>query len=214
MKNIDRKLAVYMALNMDVPEIVSMNKNKLTWTEIENESEAVQRGEFVIPEEQFRNQDYTESEMIENAYDLLYPKDYSDYSVPVGTIVYHGGITLDEARKKPHYVFFVSTEREDAEKYGPITEYRVVKNYPFYTIMYDQLAANYGFDVDISQFKTVEEFDDYISFSDETVKEAEYAAHRILDIRSKEDEDPLVIGSWQDNEFGFFPTAYDALEPL
>lgn len=80
--------------------------------------------------------------------------------------------------------------------------------------MYDQLAANYGFDVDLTQFETVNDFDDYISFSDEPVKDAEYAAHRLLAIKSSRDGKPLIIGSWQDNEFGFFPSAYDALEEI
>ena len=144
----------------------------ITWDDVKAESEAVSSDEFVIPEEQFRNQGYTKRQALENAYDLLYPKRLSRFSVPIGTIVYHGGKTLEEARKEPHYVFFVSLNRVDAEKYGPVTEYRIVKNYPSYTILYDQLAANYGFDVDLRSFNSVEEFDDFLSFSGDEVKEA------------------------------------------
>ena len=201
--------------------MVATMKSGITWEDIEEESENVQRNEFILPKEQYRNQGYDEIDFIDNAMDLLYDAKLKHFYDMKGTLVYHGGRPLDkDADYEDDRVFFVSLNKKDAENY--ITEehpnvyvYRIVKaEFPVYQIHWDQLAASYGFDVDISKYSTVEEFDNAIDMShySDKQKEAEREAQKILTEYAQENDEEFAIGSWQDEEIGFLPTLYDAIE--
>ena len=188
------------------------------WDTIE-ESRNYGEGTLVSPDMEFRGFEYDDDEELENASDLLYQENDMGYRpppyTPIGIIVYHGGKPLSDNKYfKELHPFFVSLNRDDAKKYGPVTTYKITKQYPVRSILWDQLASNYGWDIDLDKYKTWEEVDDAIDggdYSDEQ-HEAEAKAHKILSKASMLKGEPLVIGSGQDEEFGFFPSAFGGLE--
>jgi hypothetical protein len=109
-------------------------------------------GTLVHQKEQFRNVYKTYKEQIAHAPELLYVftcQYKTDSHTQVGDIVYHGGTPLAENNSN---VFFVSKNRADAEQYGEITVYRITKELRVHSILWDQLAANYGVDVNFSPY--------------------------------------------------------------
>lgn len=204
------------------------------------ESMLYNEGVLLLPREQFRKQGYTFKESLEHAGDLLYiehaPFGGAPSHLPIESIVYHGGPPLNmEEDYIGNRVFFVSLNEDDAAKYGPVTKYRVVKAYPVTSILWDQLAANYGFDVKYDVYKDWDDFEEdfnsgkfdgkaedsnkykkwkRIPHGDRGQKGAEQNAHWLLSMSYKTKNIPLVIGSPQDAEFGIFPSAFDSLQLL
>ena len=202
-----------------VDEDMDYNEMKPSWNTLDL-TEISQQGVLYPPENQYRNlyEPNEEDERIDNAMDILStPEGKQDWTPEVGTIVYHGGHPLDAAAlRELDRVFYVSMTREAAEKYGPVTEYRIAKKYKSTVVMWDQVAAGYGFDVTFDGYDTWEDFEDDFSggaFGD-AQKEAERSAHILLSKMCKKKKTPLVISSWEDDEYGFFCTALDALEPV
>lgn len=174
------------------------------------------------PDDQFRNVFTTHRERVDNAlalFELDTPHDLFN-GPPVGTLVYHGGAPLQRRRGATRGgVFYVSMARSDALRYaGGVEEdvhvYRIVKPFECYSILWDELAASYGFDVDLARYTTWKQFDEDFDMGEfgDAQRAAEYAAHALLREYSERERLPLVVCSWQDSEFGFFPTAYDCLK--
>lgn len=187
--------------------------DEIGWDTVD-ESRNYGEGTLYPPDEQFRNIYTTEAEQIENADILLQSEDTSYQAlsrIEEGTIVYHGGPLLSD---NPPGVFFVSLNKEDTVKYGPMSTYRVTKTLPVTSILWDQMAAGYGFDVDFYGYKNWDQFDDDFDMGrfSNVQKETEMKAHIVL-AKAFADR-PLVIGSQQDEEFGFFPSARDALQQI
>lgn len=184
---------------------------EVSWDTIEG-SRNNHEGTLLHIDEQFRNRYPTLEERLQHASELLDVDTYAyGLTAPytqVNEIVYHGGKPLSDAT---NVVFFVSKNKADAEKYGPVTSYRITQKIPVHNILWDQLAANYGFDVNFSKYKNWEDFDeDFDSGTfDKAQKKAEINAHKLL--TKAYANEPLVIGSNQDEEYGFFPSAHTAL---
>jgi hypothetical protein len=203
-----------LALVAGGDELKRSRKTGLDWEDVH---ESVNYGDFLkLPKDQFRNRFKSKELQIENAHLLLEANTGEAWHrrVPKGVPLYHGGSPLDISKNVP---FFVSLSRTSAEKYGPVTVYQIeTADLNVDCILWDQLAANYGFDVDLSQYEDWEALDDDIdggaTFS-ELKHAAEYMAHSILIDAEKTWESPLVIGSYEDEEFGFFPTAQQFLVP-
>jgi len=213
-KNITNWRNYYLKVIIDEEE----EENRPRWDTVE-ESSNYEQGTLTPPDMQFRLFGYDDEEELENATDLLFQDNDMGYRAPpytnIGTVVYHGGKPLsDDKYIKDLRPFFVSLNRTDAEKYGPVTTYRIVKKYYVRSILWDQVAANYGWDIDLDKYKTWDEVDDAIDYGNYSDKqhEAEANAHKILSKAYLLKGKPLVIGSWQDEEFGFFPSAFAGLE--
>jgi FNIP Repeat len=202
-----------LALVAGGDELKRLRKTGLDWEDVR---ESENYGNFLkLPKDQFRNRFKSKKSQIKNAHLLLEADSGQAWHgrVPKGVPLYHGGSPLDISKNVP---FFVSLSRNSAEKYGPVTVYQIeTANLNVDWILWDQLAANYGFDVDLSQYEDWEALDfdiDSGTFS-ETKHAAEHMAHSILIDAEKTWESPLVIGSYEDQEFGFFPTAQQFLVP-
>lgn len=175
------------------------------------------------PDEQFRNIFVTHQERVANALALFETeKAHALFNGPaVGTLVYHGGGEPMRRMRgvKRGGVFYVSMKRSTALRYANGVEahvhvYRVVRPFECREILWDEMAASYGFHVDLARYASWKKFDedfDWGEFGD-AQREAEYAAHALLREYSDRAQLPLVLCSWQDREFGFFPSAYSCLE--
>jgi hypothetical protein len=170
------------------------------------------------PKEQFRYRFVTLDEKLENAHLLLDTDTIEIWhkTAPVKTRLYHGGNPLNQ--EEPSGVFFVSLERRSAEKYGPVSVYEIEDYVQLRVdnIFFDTVAANYGFDIDLSTYDSWEELDNAIDDGklSDAIRQAEYNAHKILQKAEEDWDEPLIIGSYQDEEFGFFPRAQDYLSPV
>jgi hypothetical protein len=165
---------------------------QLEWDDIKT-TESYRQGIILAPEEQFRNQFTTREAQLRNLGQLF-------NRVPRIKMRRQTG---KSDQNETASVIHIHTE-DDAE--GDYV-YEITKGAIAYEIMWDELAARYGFDVDLGKYNDLAYFDEELLGGNILSEQIMYAWHRVTDLLVEAKYPIAMMSDSRQEQIVFFPHA-------